>query len=210
MTKKKEQKKLTENHSAVLNFLSGKGPNPVPLKKRGHPGPLEKDFMDDVEAHVLEQDNGNEARPKPTALEELMVVLRLVIDNREMLLMIEQGKYSSVSELAQAIGRELSNVSRTLSKLAAYGLVDFIKSEGQIAKKPILLVALPKGSGTDDWAEVYCIARALRGGRLISLESGKFSDAEGAVRLVLGAAAKAFEGQMNSSKKTKTSKSVPA
>jgi len=210
MTKKKDHNKLSDNQSAVLNFLSGKGPNPLPPNKRGLSGQLEKDFMDDVEVHVLKQDKENEVRPKLTAIEELLVVLRLLVDNREMLLLIQQGKYSSVSELSQAMGRELSNVSRTLSKLAAYGLVDFIKSEGNISKKPILLVDLPNGTETDDWAEAYCIARALRGGGLMNLDSGKFSNAEVAVRLVLGEAAKAFDSKISSSKKTKTIRRVPA
>ncbi len=209
MARKKNNENLSEKHSTVLKFLSGKGPSPIGSEMQGASGPLEKQFVDDVEAHIINQDQENESCPKPTAFEDLIVVLRLVIDNREMLILIEQGNCASVSELARKLGRELSNVSRTLSKLVAYGLVDFVKGEGQVSKKPVLLVNLPKGTQTDDWAEAYCVARAVRGGGLTRIEPGKFTVAEEAVRSALGEAAKAFNTLIAPSENLQTLKHLP-
>jgi len=208
--RKKNNKNLSEKHSVVLEFLSGKAPSPINSEMQGLPGPLEKEFLDDVEAHISNQDRENESLPKLTALEELMAVLRLVVDNREMLILIEKGSCSSVSELARELGRELSNVSRTLSKMVAYGLVDFVKGEGQVSKKPVLLVNLPTGTRTDDWAEAYCIARAVRGGGLMLIEPEKFTIAEEAVRSALGAAANAFDTLIAPKGNLQTSTCLPA
>ena len=208
--RKKNNKNLSEKHSVVLEFLSGKAPSPINSEMQGLPGPLEKEFLDDVEAHISNQDRENESLPKLTALEELMAVLRLVVDNREMLILIEKGSCSSVSKLARELGRELSNVSRTLSKMVAYGLVDFVKGEGQVSKKPVLLVNLPTGTQTDDWAEAYCIARAVRGGGLMLIEPEKFTIAEEAVRSALGAAANAFDTLIAPKGNLQTSTCLPA
>lgn len=192
MATKKEDRKLTEKPSRVMAFLSGKGPNPLPEGKKGGAGPLEAAFIKGVEDDVRAQDEVNDARPELTALEELVAVLRLLSDNREMLSIIENGECSSVSELARQMNRELPNVSRTISKLAVYGIVGLIR-EGGAAKRPVLLVKLPKGTALSDWAESYCLVRAIAHGGLMGMEMNRLMAAEDAVTSVMEVAAKSFD-----------------
>ena len=208
MTINRERGKLTGKHSTVLAFLSGKGPNPLPERKRTSAGPLEAKFVNGVDADIRAQDEANNSRQDPTAIDELMAVLRLMSDNREILDLIARGKCSSVSDIARQTGRELSNVSRTLSKMAAYGLVDLRREPGQSSKIPVLLVKLPKGTATDDWAEAYCVARAVRTGGLIGMEPAKLMVAETAVRSTLKVAAKAFDELTAVATRSKASKTA--
>ena len=195
MSTKKEAGKASQKRSAVLDFLSGAGANPLPAGKRVKPGREEVAFVKEVDADVVAQDRENsedKERPEPTAFEELIMVLRLMNDNQEMLALIEKGECSTVSDLAKRMNRELSNVSRTISKLGAYGIVGLIR-EGGAAKRPVLLMNLPKGSTGNDWAEAYCVARAVRHGGLMGLEANSLIAAEGIVSSLLAAAAKSFD-----------------
>ncbi len=192
MATKKDNMTVAEKPSPVMAFLAGKGPNPLPKGKRAATGPLEAAFIKGVEEDVRAQDLENGARPEPTALEELIAVLRLLSDNREMLSVIESGKCVSVSDLAQHMNRELPNVSRTISKLAAYGIVGLIR-EGSAAKRPVLLTKLPKGTALSDWAETYCITRAIAHGGLMGVEVNRMVAAEDAVASAMEVAAKSFD-----------------
>ena len=187
----KDDRKAERKPSAVKNFLSGKGPNPLP-KGAGTLGPLATEFIKGVEEEVRAQDADNDARPEPSALEELAAVLRLLNDNREMLSIIESGKCASVSDLAKQMKRELPNVSRTVSKLAAYGIVGLVR-QGGAAKKPVLIARLPKGTAPGDWAEAYCVVRAVTHGGLMGLEAGHLMAAENAVSSVMESAARSFD-----------------
>jgi hypothetical protein len=56
----------------------------------------------------------------------------------EMIRLIKSSSASTVSQLALKLGRELPNVSRTLSRMAAYGLVGFEGgAEDARSKRPI-------------------------------------------------------------------------
>jgi len=52
-------------------------------------------------------------------------------DNLRLLDLIKSTEPPSVTALARAAGREVSNVSRTLSTMASYGLVELIEGEGR-------------------------------------------------------------------------------
>jgi len=73
--------------------------------------------------------------PKPndpkiwfTSLESLAQVLSEA--NRAMLLAIKEYHPDSVSALADIVGRAQPNITRTLKKLASYGIIE-LKKEGQ-------------------------------------------------------------------------------
>src|SRR5450830_1805621 len=116
----------TDNRqSPVLDFLSGRGPNPIPESRRQKAGPLEKQFIREAMQEIAEQDSENERKTAPSVADDLIAVMRLVSDNHEMIQLIQGRKCGSVSDLANTLGRELPNVSRTLSRMAAYGLIGF-------------------------------------------------------------------------------------
>ena len=156
-------KKTEHREGAVRAFLSGHGPHPVPETKRGEAGPLTKNFLDQSMLDIAEQDQANERKAAPRVADDLMAVMRLVSDNHEMIGLIQSKRMSTVSDLAVAMGRELSNVSRTLSRMAAYGLVGF--EEGHVdarSKRPIWLLAQLPAHEDLDWVQVYCLAMALK------------------------------------------------
>jgi predicted transcriptional regulator len=186
--------KKTENRDgAVLAFLSGRGPNPIPENKRNEAGPLTKKFMDEAMLEIAEQDKANESKAPPSVADDLMAVMRLVSDNHEMIQLIQSRGVSTVSDLAVAMGRELSNVSRTLSRMAAYGLIGF--EEGSVdarSKRPIWLLPELPGHEDLDWVQVYCLAMALKN-RKAGLKTASLSAMEMAVRGVIEAATEKIE-----------------
>ena len=155
-------KKAGELAGSVVSYLSGDGANPMPQGARGRAGPLEKKFVAGAMREISLQDRANERKVAPSVADTLMAVIRLVSDNREMIQLIQGGKVSTMSEVAAAMGRELSNVSRTLSRMAAYGLIRF--DDGGVdarSKKPVWLMdKLPGGEGLD-WVQAYCLSMAL-------------------------------------------------
>lgn len=156
-------KKPENRDSAVLAFLSGSGPNPIPENKRGQAGPLTKKFMDEAMLEIAEQDKANESKAPQSVANDLMAVMRLVSDNHEMIQLIQGHGISTISDLAVAMGRELSNVSRTLAKMAAYGLVGFEEgSTDARSKRPVWLLPELPGHEDLDWVQAYCLAMALK------------------------------------------------
>lgn len=57
-------KKKRSEESSVTNFLSGRGPNPLPEKGRGGPGPLGKKWLDEVMRDIEKQDRSNERKAR--------------------------------------------------------------------------------------------------------------------------------------------------
>ncbi len=186
--------KKTENRDgAVLAFLSGSGPNPIPENKRNEAGPLTKKFMDEAMLEIAEQDKANESKAPPSVADDLMAVMRLVSDNHEMIQLIQSRGVSTVSDLAVAMGRELSNVSRTLSRMAAYGLIGFEEgSTDARSKRPIWLLPELPGHEDLDWVQVYCLAMALKN-RKAGFKSASLTAMEMAVRDVVESAAEKIE-----------------
>ncbi|MES2077385.1 MAG: hypothetical protein V4462_17355 [Pseudomonadota bacterium] len=178
-----KEMKTTANQRSALKFLSGRGANPIPANKRKEAGPLETEFVRNAIQEIAEQDRENERKAGPGVADDLMTVMRLVSDNREMIQLIQSRRIGSVSDLAVALGRELPNVSRTLSRMAAYGLVGFEENVGDArAKKPVWkLSVLPDHEGLD-WIQAYCLAMALQERTGISVDSIRFSTMESAVR----------------------------
>ena len=186
-------KKTDAPEGSVLAFLSGRGPNPIPENKRGNAGPLAKKFIDEAMQDIAEQDRANEQKPAPSVADILMAVMRLVSDNHEMIQLIQSRRMSTVSDLAVALGRELSNVSRTLSRMAAYGLVGF-EEDGTDArsKKPVwLLPALP-GHEDLDWVQAYCLTMALTK-KAAGLRPADLSAMETVIRGVVQSAAEQID-----------------
>jgi predicted transcriptional regulator len=153
-----------QQDSVVLAFLSGRGPTPLPSNKRGPAGRLQKQFLAGASQEIAEQDKANQRLPAPSVVDDLMAVMRLVSDNHEMIQLIQGRKVATVSDLATALGRELPNVSRTLSRMAAYGLVGFDGSAHDArSKRPVWLLHEVSPAGEDlDWVQAYCLARAVK------------------------------------------------
>lgn len=175
--------KTAGNQRSAVEFLSGRGANPIPANKRRKAGPLETEFVREAMQEIAEQDRENERKSGPGVADDLMAVMRLVSDNHEMIQLIQSRKIGSVSDLAVALGRELPNVSRTLSRMAAYGLLGFEENKGDArAKKPVWkLSVLPDREGLD-WIQAYCLAMALQKRTGIDMDSVHFSTMESAVR----------------------------
>lgn len=181
-------KKQNVNHekkdqNLVRDFLSGRGPNPIPENKRHKAGPLEKQFILESMQDIAEQDIANSKRRSPDVEETLMTVMRLVSDNAKMIQLIQSGRCESVSDLADAMGRELPNVSRTLSRMAAYGLIGFKEDDVDArSKKPMWLLPVLPNHKTLDWISVYCFLMALQDGGVAGLGSFNFSKMERVVK----------------------------
>lgn len=181
----------TDNRqSPVLDFLSGRGPNPIPESRRQKAGPLEKQFIREAMQEIAEQDSENERKTAPSVADDLIAVMRLVSDNHEMIQLIQGRKCGSVSDLANTLGRELPNVSRTLSRMAAYGLIGFEENgdDGRTKKPVWLLSALPSHEDLD-WVQAYCLAMALQKDSAAGLGSANFSKMESVVRDVVASTA---------------------
>lgn len=150
--------------SSVLAFLSGRGPNPLPSKPTSTGNRLQKQFLAGASREIAEQDKASQPLAPPSVIDDLMAVIRLISDNHEMIQLIQGGQVSTVSDLAAALGRELPNVSRTLSRMAAYGLVSFDGSARDArSKRPVWRLHEVSSAGEDlDWIQAYCLARALK------------------------------------------------
>ena len=186
--------KKTENRNgAVRAYLAGRGPKPIPGDKRGGAEPLTKNFMDETMLEIAEQDKANESKAAPTVADDLMAVMRLVSDNHAMIQLIQSRGVSTVSDLAVAMGRELSNVSRTLSRMAAYGLIGFeAGSSDARLKRPIWLLPELPGHEDLDWVQVYCLAMAVKN-RTAGFQSANLKAMVMAVRDVVETAAEKIE-----------------
>ena len=186
--------KRTENRDgAVRAYLAGRGPKPIPGDKRGGAEPLTKNFMDETMLEIAEQDKANESKAAPTVADDLMAVMRLVSDNHAMIQLIQGRGVSTVSDLAVAMGRELSNVSRTLSRMAAYGLIGFeAGSSDARLKRPIWLLPELPGHEDLDWVQVYCLAMAVKN-RKAGFQSANLKAMVMAVRDVVETAAEKIE-----------------
>lgn len=185
--------KADNRESSVLAFLSGGGPNPIAQHQRSEAGPVEKKFIDEAMQDIAQQDRANERKAAPRVTDTLMAAMRLVSDNHEMIQLIQSRSLCSVSDLAVAMGRELSNVSRTLSRMAAYGLIGF-EEDGTDArsKKPVWLLPELPGHEDLDWVQAYCLAMALKK-RAAGSRSADFSAMEMVVRGVVESAAEKIE-----------------
>jgi predicted transcriptional regulator len=75
-----------------------------------------------------------EYKPKPGEPKIWFTSMRSVAevlsdDNRALLQVIRETRPESLAELAQRTGRQPGNLSRTLKKMADYGLVEMKKSQ---------------------------------------------------------------------------------
>ena len=122
----------------------------------------EERFVREAMEEIAEQDRANARKAAPSVADDLMAVMRLVSDNHDMIQLIQSRRFGSVSELAAELKRELPNVSRTLSRMAAYVLIGYEGDRGDArAKKPVwLLSALPSHEHLD-WIQAYCLAMAF-------------------------------------------------
>ena len=179
--------------SSALEFLSGNGPNPIPEKKRSKGGPLEKKFVNEAMQEISMQDRENDLKEVPTVAEDLIAVIRLISDNHELIQLIQSGKFATVSDLATALGRELPNVSRTLSRLAAYGLIEFEEVGGDArAKKPVWQLSTLSGHEDLDWIQAYCLVMALQKNSTDGLRSTHFLKIERLVRDLIASTAESI------------------
>jgi predicted transcriptional regulator len=90
---------------------------------------------DEMKAHTMRIARGEE-KPSPndpkvwfTSTESFAQVLSA--GNRELLRVIAEQAPGSLEELAEITGRAKSNLSRTLKKMASYGLVSMDPGEGR-------------------------------------------------------------------------------
>jgi hypothetical protein len=65
---------------------------------------------------------------------------KLYSDNKELIVIIANEHPESVAALAKLVNRGESNVSRTLAKLAGFGIVSLVPAKSGRAKKPVLLM----------------------------------------------------------------------
>lgn len=81
----------------------------------------------ELEAEMRAVARGEKRAPKDagkTSFESVDVLMRLLTpENRELMAVIRDKKPSSIAELARMTGRAASNLTRTLQKLEAAGLV---------------------------------------------------------------------------------------
>lgn len=84
-------------------------------------------------------DAGETSYESQAAFESAEAIVRLLTaENRHLLSLIERHHPESVAELANLAGRAEPNVSRTLGKMAASGIVKLVEGSGR-AKMPTLL-----------------------------------------------------------------------
>ena len=193
MANTKQRKSLAASDSAVMAFLSGKGPHPLAPDRRSQPGPLGSAFLDSVDDDIARQDRENNARPERSWEDDVLAMLRLRIDNKDMIRLIKSGSCESVSDLAKRLGRELSNVSRTLSKLAAYGMVGYERTEESRAKKPVWLLPIAESGSDMEWIEAFCVLKAMRPVTASVSDPERFKKLEAAVSAAVRAASAAWE-----------------
>ena len=78
------------------------------------------------------------AEKSEVAMRFVGTLSKLVSDNHDLLLAIDESHPKSVKELADLIQRAESNVSRSLAKLESAGVVFLAEIEGSRAKRPML------------------------------------------------------------------------
>lgn len=206
MSNTKNRKSLTEPQSAVMAFLSGKGANPFPQDKRSELGPLGSKFLDEVDADIARQDQENNERPEASWEDDFLAMLRLRADNKEMIRLIKSGSCESVSDLSKKLGRELSNVSRTLSKMAAYDMVGYEREGESRVKKPVWLLPIVEAGSDMEWIEAFCVFKAMRVGNGAASDPQRVKRMEAAVLATVKAATAALErvdSAISSSKRVK-------
>jgi predicted transcriptional regulator len=77
------------------------------------------------------------------ALESVEEALRLLTgQNRDLIRMIEAGKFNSMAELAAQSGRAESNLNRTIKKLSKLGLVTLKRGRGRLVKPELAIRSL--------------------------------------------------------------------
>ena len=84
-----------------------------------------------------------EERQAMIALESVEAALRLLTrQNRDLIRIIQAGKFNSMTELAQLSGRAESNLNRTIKKLAKLGLVTLKREQGRFVKPELAIRSL--------------------------------------------------------------------
>ena len=84
-----------------------------------------------------------EERQAMLALESVEAALRLLTGkNRDLIRIIQAGKFSSMAELAAQSGRAESNLSRTIKKLSKLGLVRLKRERGRFVKPELAIRSL--------------------------------------------------------------------
>jgi predicted transcriptional regulator len=77
------------------------------------------------------------------ALESVEAALRLLTgQNRDLIRMIEAGKFKSMADLAAQSGRAESNLNRTIKKLSKLGLVTLKREGGRLVKPELAIRSL--------------------------------------------------------------------
>jgi predicted transcriptional regulator len=84
-----------------------------------------------------------EERQAMLALESVEAALRLLTGkNRDLIRIIQAGKFSSMAELAAQSGRAESNLNRTIKKLSNLGLVRLKRERGRLVKPELAIRSL--------------------------------------------------------------------
>jgi len=77
------------------------------------------------------------------ALESVEAALRLLTgQNRDLIRIIQAGKFDSMAELAAQSGRAESNLNRTIKKLSNLGLVTLKRDRGRLVKPELAIRSL--------------------------------------------------------------------
>lgn len=77
------------------------------------------------------------------ALESVEAALRLLTgQNRDLIRIIQAGKFNSMAELAAQSGRAESNLNRTIKKLSKLGLVTLKRERGRLVKPELAIRSL--------------------------------------------------------------------
>ena len=84
-----------------------------------------------------------EERRAMLALESVEAALRLLTgQNRDLIRIIQSGKFNSMAELAAQSGRAESNLNRTIKKLSNLGLVRLTRGRGRLVKPELAIRSL--------------------------------------------------------------------
>ena len=82
-------------------------------------------------------------RQAMVALESVEAALRLLTGkNRDLIRIIQAGKFNSMAELAAQSGRAESNLNRTIKKLSNLGLVTLKRERGRLVKPELAIRSL--------------------------------------------------------------------
>jgi predicted transcriptional regulator len=82
-------------------------------------------------------------RQAMVALESVEAALRLLTgQNRDLIRIIQAGKFNSMAELAAQSGRAESNLNRTIKKLSNLGLVTLKREGGRLVKPELAIRSL--------------------------------------------------------------------